>query len=194
MDFFRSIMNQKLLLIFNQLNESNVLYGLGGSMMLKLRLFEIEPHDIDLFVSVEDYHQTMEIFREHTTQLVTTSKHPFKTLHFTSFSCEDITIDIMAGFRYLHLDGTYTALFDKLSITGLVHTDNIEIPLMSLEEWYVLYSVMNRNDKVEMIEKRWRNQNLEHLYLLERQLNLELPYSLKQKILNYLQNKGSLNK
>jgi hypothetical protein len=187
-------MNPKHLLILNQLNEANLLYGLGGSMMLKLRSFEINPHDIDLFVSIDDYHKVIDIFSNHAIQVDTHSQHPFKTKHFTSFRCEDTTFDIMAGFAYEHLEGIYVALFDKLSISDYVQIDKTDIPLMSLEEWFILYSVMNRRDKVELIVNAWKQQNIEHPYLLERQLSLELPYSVKQRILKLTQTKeASLN-
>ena len=179
-------MNKKILSILNQLNEAKLLYGLGGSMMLKLRSFDIEPNDIDLFVSVDDYSKVIDIFNVYATQVVTPSKYPFKTKHFTSYKCEDITIDIMAGFAYEHLEGTYIALFDHLSIPNTSQINNTNIPLMSLEEWFILYSIMNRSDKVEMIEKFWKTHEVQYPRLLERQLMLELTTSLKAKILNYL--------
>jgi hypothetical protein len=179
-------MNQKILSILNQLNEAKLLYGLGGSMMLKLRSFDIEPHDIDLFVSVDDYSKVIDIFSVYATQLITHSKNPFKTKHFTSYKCDDIIVDIMAGFAYEHLEGTYVAHFDYLSIPDITRIENINIPLMSLEEWFILYSIMSRSDKVEMIEKYWKVKGIQYPRLLERQCVLELTTSLKAKILNYL--------
>ena len=185
-------MNPKLLLILNKLNEAKLLYGLGGSMMMKLRSFELQPHDIDLFVSIDDYNKVIDIFSNHATQVVTQTKNPFKTKHFTSFKCEDISFDIMAGFAYEHLEGVYVALFDELSIPDIAIINDINIPLMSLEEWFILYSIMDRSDKVDMIETIWKKHGVEHPNLLERQLRLEIPHIIKNKILVYLQDKGPL--
>jgi hypothetical protein len=179
-------MNKTILNLLSQLNRARITYAIGGSTMLKIRLFELEPHDIDIFVSIDDYSHTIEILKSHAKQIPTKSKECFTTKHFSTFKCDDIVIDIMAGFAYEHQEGTYSAIFDQSSISVWMNIDDTEVPLMSLEEWFVLYSIMCRKDKVDIIENYWKYQGVEYPVLLFRQLTLTLPIEVKHKILSII--------
>jgi hypothetical protein len=181
-------MNKTLQQVFTQLNEAQLMYAIGGSMMLKLRLFDVAPNDYDIMVSEADYHDVVAIFQRVAKQESKPSSFSFKTKYFTSFILEDITIDIMADFAYEHSEGIYHAIFDSESITDWILMEELQIPIMSLEEWYVLYNVMHRYEKIELIETYWKLNNLMNPQLLNRQLGQNLPFSIVCKIDKYLNN------
>lgn len=181
-------MNKTLLNVFKQLNEAHLLYAIGGSMMLKLRSFDVIPQDCDIMVMETDFQSVVEIFQCVATQVNKPSLLPYKTKHFTTFNLEDITIDIMAGFTYEHLEGTYYTMFDSESITDWVQVEEIKLPLMSLEEWFILYNIMNRLEKTKLIETYWKLNVIKHPQLLSRQLHQNIPSKLVLRITNILNN------
>ncbi len=182
-------MNNIVLDLLSQLNDSKIRYAIGGSMMLKLRLFDVVPKDIDIMVNESDFQHVVDLFQSVAEQVSKPSLIPFKTKYFTTLLLEDISIDIMAGFAYEHSEGIYYAIFDSKSVTDWEKIEGVKLPLMSLEEWYVMYLVMNRKNKAEIIDDYWRNQDIDHPYLLERQLSLNLPQSVKKRIYTHLKRK-----
>ena len=181
-------MKSKVLSLLAQLNDSKMQYAIGGSMMLKLRSFNVVPKDIDIMVSESDFQDVVDLFQSVAIQVNKASHSPFKTKNFTTFMLDDVSIDLMAGFAYEHSEGIYCAIFDSLSIPDWIKIEGVMLPLMSLEEWYVLYSIMNRHEQVKLIEVFWNNEGLKHPQLLARQLDLSIPKSIVFKINELLNN------
>lgn len=93
----------------------------------------------------------------------------------------------MAGFIINHECGSYEYKFDQKSITLKKYLKNIEIPLTSPEDWYIIYQLLkNRQTKVELIENYLLKYGIKNKFLLERALVQNLPYHVKLKIKNLM--------
>jgi len=175
-------MNKQLIEWFKLLNQRQIRYGVGGSWMLKEYGLPTEPKDIDLFIHSDDINKCLDLIEPYHVDKASDSDSPFKTEFFTTLQIESLSIDIMGGFAYLHDQGLYKAIFDDHSIVSEVIVDDVHIPLMSLEEWYVLYIVMGRQKQCELIEHHWKHHGMEHSHLLQRQWSCNLDDESRIKI------------
>lgn len=179
-------MNKQIIEWFKSLNQRQIRYGLGGSWMLKEYGLPTEPKDIDLFIHSDDINKCLDLIEPYQIHQVNVPDSPFKTTFFATLQIESMSIDIMGGFAYLHDQGLYKAIFDDHSIVSEVIVDDVHIPLMSLEEWYVLYIVMGRQKKCELIEHHWFINGINHPRLLQRQLTCSLDHHSRSRLISYL--------
>lgn len=167
-------MNKQIKEWFSLLNQRQIRYGLGGSWMLKEHGIPIEPKDIDLFIHMSDLNKCLDLIEPYQLEKANNPDSLFKSEYFTTLQFESMSIDIIGGFAYLHDQGLYKALFDELSIVSEFIVDDICIPLMSLEEWYVIYCVMGRSKQCKLIEHHWLSHDINDPILLKRQLACSL--------------------
>ncbi|MCD8519542.1 MAG: hypothetical protein LRY24_01415 [Erysipelotrichaceae bacterium] len=175
-------MNKQIKEWFSILNQRQIRYGMGGSWMLKEYGLPTEPKDIDLFIHSDDINKCLDLIEPYQIHQVNVPDSPFKTTFFATLQIESMSIDIMGGFAYLHDQGLYKAIFDDHSIVSEVIVDDVHIPLMSLEEWYVLYIVMGRQKQCELIENHWKHHGMDHSHLLQRQWSCNLDDESRIKI------------
>jgi hypothetical protein len=176
-------MNTALLKI---LNDHSILYGVGGSWMLKQMGCDVNPQDMDIFVHEKDIQKAFELLSNLATLQPKIPSGPYQTQYFYRFELNGETMDVMSLFSYTHEEGTYHAIFDEESIVRHVIIDELSIPLMSMEEWFVMYHVMKRIDKIKLIDDYWKTHSLQYPELLKRQVNQGLPINLKEIIENHL--------
>lgn len=83
----------------------------------------------------------------------------------------------MGGFGIQHIDGIYKLSFDKKSIVAYKKINGVDIPLCSLEDWYVLYWLIpNKQEKALLIENYLRANGLMYPHLLETALKQPLHF------------------
>jgi hypothetical protein len=87
--------------ICNELNKHHLHYGIGGSLMLYLRGFDVLVNDIDIVIVSNDFN-TADSILDKTYQRVKTSEHPkFSSEHFSKFK-STISIDLFANYSIKH--------------------------------------------------------------------------------------------
>ncbi|MBS3972617.1 MAG: hypothetical protein KGZ84_06360 [Erysipelotrichia bacterium] len=160
----------------------DIFYAVGGSWMLKHMGLEITPHDIDIFMHENDIQKAVNLCLEVALLQPPIASGPFLTPYFYRFHMKDTRVDLMANFGFAHEEGHYHAIFDELSIVKHIEKDGLSIPLMSLEEWFVMYEMMKREKQVKLIETYWSKYGIEFPHLLKRQLQLNIPIHVKTKI------------
>lgn len=170
-------MNTSLLKI---LHDHSILYAVGGSWMLKQVGCDVNPQDMDIFVHEKHIQKAFELLSCVASLKPSIPSGPYQTKHFYRFELNGETMDVMSLFAYTHEEGTYHAIFDEDSIVHHVIMDDLSIPLMSLEEWFVMYHVMKRSDKIKLIEHYWKTHSISFPYLLRRQIKQGIPTSLKE--------------
>ena len=123
-------------------------YFIGGSMMLYLRGMEVEVHDIDIFVDERDYNTACDLLH-HVAQSV--EKEPnsmYQTTYFQKFLMGDVSIDIMAEFKVVFKEALFHYPTSVLVGEEVVHPIIGPMMLMLIEDWIVIYHVINRPRKV----------------------------------------------
>ncbi len=178
-------MIKTLVKIAKQLNEKNVQWALGGSLMLLHHGLAEDVHDLDIMVATEDFWTADAVLlalgvknkkREENSPI-------YLTDHFSEYQIDGIDVDLMAGMQIQHEHGIYRYCFDELSNTEIKNVSDVTIHYTALEDWYVLYQLMpQRILKVQAIEHHLTTQGINNPLLLERALRGTLPMSVKNRI------------
>mgnify|MGYP004531196741 FL=1 len=141
--------------IAHRFNEAQIEWALGASLMLFLKGFVSEFHDIDLMVSVQDAERAKAILSEMGELCPPNPKlNPmYQTKTFLEFRIDSIEVDVMAGFAIVK-DGTvYDCALRKEQIVEKMLLGTEVIPLQSPLLWCEYYRLMGRAEKADMIEK-----------------------------------------
>lgn len=178
-------MFQTLIKIANELNQHNVHWALGGSLMLLHHGLVDDAHDIDLMVTIEDFKIASHVLdalgiRMKNRDEISTL---YQTEYFVEYKVDGYDVDLMAGLQISHANGIYRYCFDELSVTDSKWHDDVKINYASLEDWYVLYLLMpHRSIKVQKIEHHLVKIQIKHPLLLERALRGNLPEPVKNRV------------
>ncbi|HWQ22154.1 MAG TPA: hypothetical protein VN478_05460 [Clostridia bacterium] len=172
-----------LLVIARALNQADVHWGVGASVLLYYHGLVDAPHDIDIMISEADADMVASILgtlgREAPGD---PARSLYSTSRFLEYVVDGTDIDVMAGFAIRHDDGTYVFPFDERSVTMRKSVDGVTIPFSSLEDWYVLYQLMpGREAKVKLIEDHIRSDGIADEVLLRRALAAGLPSDVRAR-------------
>jgi hypothetical protein len=173
--------------IGEKLNNSNIVWGVGASILLNQFGFIDKPNDIDIFVDIRDIDKTDKILKEIGEKKQWEKTATYSTKYFYEYVVNGIDVDVMAGFAVNHASGVFEYIFDNNSISEYRKINGIDIPFTSLEDWYVIYQLIpNRDHKVKMIENYLISSGIKKPCLLERALEGNLPIEIKHRIENIL--------
>ena len=139
--------------IAHVLNEKNVVWAVGASMLLYFKGKTDFFHDIDLMVSEDDVEKLKEQLLPMGLFAPPKLDKQYKTRHFLEFTIDGIDVDVMAGFVIVK-DGRDVdcSLFPE-QIEEYIQLNGETIPLQSLSDWRRYYELMGRSSKVEMIDR-----------------------------------------
>ena len=173
--------------IGKKFNESDILWGVGASLLLSQYQLIDKPNDIDLFVDVKDIERADEILKDMGEKKQKEKTKRCATEYFYECSIQGFEVDMMAGFRINHDCGIFEYVFDHHSISDYVNINGVDIPFTSLEDWYVIYQqIPNREDKVDMIEAYLLAKGVRRPDLLERALEGNLPPGVQERVMGLL--------
>lgn len=175
-------MEKALLKIAELFNKNNIRYGVGGSLLLNHYGLIDRVNDVDIIVDKDDIKLANELLLMIAKKKDPTINDGFATTFFYQYELETIDIDIMADFKIIHVEGVYTYPFDEFSITNTIFKNNIRISYSALEDWYVIYHLLNnRKNKVKLIDD-YLMANDVNRFLLRRALHQPLPKQVKDCI------------
>lgn len=169
--------------IGEKLNNSNIVWGVGASLLLNRFGFIEKPNDIDIFVDIKDIDKADKILKGLGEKRQWEKTDTYSTRYFYEYAINGIDVDIMAGFRVNHNSGIFEYIFDHNSISEFNKINGIDIPYTSLEDWYVIYQLIpNREEKVRMVENHIMSGGINRRDLLERVLEGNLPIEVRERI------------
>ncbi|GAA0180944.1 hypothetical protein SH2C18_35500 [Clostridium sediminicola] len=169
--------------IGKKLNNSNIVWGVGASILLNQFGLIEKPNDIDIFVDIKDIHKADNILKGIGEKSIYEKTSTYSTEYFYEYIINGFDVDVMAGFAVNHNSGVFEYIFDKKSITEFKRINGVDIPFTSLEEWYVIYQLIpNREAKIKMIENYLLSNGIKRTFLLERALEGCLPIEVRKKI------------
>lgn len=165
------------------LNEYNILWGVGASVLLNQYGIIDKPNDIDILVATKDIEKADEILKSMGEKQLWEKSGTYSTKYFYEYIINGFDIDVLSGMRINHDSGVFEYIFDINSISEIKKINGVDIPLTSLEDWYVIYQVIpNREAKVKLIEDYILLNGIKKPMLLERSLKCNLPIGVKEKI------------
>lgn len=165
------------------LNKADILWGLGGSVLLHHYGIARAPKDIDVFIGLDDIETADGILCALGEKRVWERSEAYDTKYFYEYVIDGVDVDVMAGFVINHCNGKYSSVFSPESIHGTATVNETEIPLMSLEDWYVIYQLIpGRENKVDRIENYLKELGISRSDHLHSALARNLPAETKQRI------------
>lgn len=176
-------MLKTLSLVAEKLYDHAILWGVGGSLLLSFYKVIDKPNDIDILVAEKNADRLNEIISSISEPKEVLRTDPFRTVHFSTYRMNDIDIDVMGGFAIQHKEGVYKLSLKQESIVTHKKINGVNIPLCSLEDWYILYWLIpNKQDKVLLIEQYLKDNGVSYPHLLMEALNKPLPLEVKERI------------
>ena len=158
-----------LSIIGQKLNEENILWGVGASLLLNHYGLVDKPNDIDLLIAEGDIKKADEILQGLGVKEEKEETQIYGTKYFYEYTINKIGIDVMAGFRINTHEGTFKYIFDEKSVVDFTKINGVSIPLMALEDWYIIYQLIpGRQERVKMVGDYLLAHGIRHRELLER--------------------------
>ena len=132
-----------LLEITRRLQGAGIEFQVGGSLMLRLHGYDIEPGDIDLVVGTDLRGEVERVLHDLPIE-EPPHREPWRTDWFLRVTLSmpggDVGVDVMGGLA-LFVDGVLVRLPESPATS--VAVEGTEIPLASRADWYHLSRVHN---------------------------------------------------
>ncbi len=172
--------------IGKKLNDNNIVWAVGGSLLLNhFNLCDI-VNDIDILVSEEHSELANQIIKKLSSSEIIRDSDLFVSDNFHEYKINGITVDIISGFKIKNNNGIYCYDFSEDAIGKKVVLNGTEIPLTRLSDWYVIYCLIpNSDEKLEALEEYFE-KNYPNKCRLRKALESELPINVQGKIKRYL--------
>ena len=88
-------------------------------------------------------------------------------------------IELMSDVKIKFGRGTYRMIFDEKSIQKKINIEGVTVPLLALEELYVMYQLLKgKEEKADKIETYFKQKGLKDKDLLMRAISQELPLTV----------------
>lgn len=176
-------LTQVLLKVTEAFNKASFTWAVGASMVLNHYEIVDQVNDIDIVISCNDVKMADQILsslgKKQETHEITT----YNNEYFGNFIVDGVEIDMMSGLLINNHGCHYLYPFDKSSVVDYKDIDGYQVPMTSLEEWYILYQMIpGRHVKVKLLEDYLKKEGVINRRLLERALDADLPDHTKKNI------------
>ena len=132
------------------LKKNQIRCGIGGSYLLQIHELCNDPNDVDFWVAPEDIRKVRNIFshyEEIIEKIQLPSQYHFKMRYL------DIYVDFVACFIVKPNKNEYVYNIMPENIEMVDMQDGSTLPCTSLEDWYIVYKLLRREEKAELIKK-----------------------------------------
>ena len=143
----------------HRLNAAGIIWAIGGSMLLYFKGFVSEFQDIDIMVKTEDAESVRAILEKLGTLGAPKPSEKFQSKAFFELTIDGIDIDVMAGFVIISGGAAHDCSLQEQDITESIRLGNETIPLHSLAAWRKNYVLMEKPDKVRLIDAQEHKGN-----------------------------------
>lgn len=166
------------------LNEIGCTWAIGSSVVLNYYGLVEKPNDIDVLIDAKDAQKVRDYMDTIGTYVKLGSKDPFRTEEFFAYMLDGIMVEFMGDFKIQLEDGSiYKFILDEDAIKDDMIIDNVNVNITTLEDWIVAYSVMKDPKKrVPLLKDYFKKYGIKNRSLLERNLNNNLPDSVRETI------------
>ncbi len=138
--------------VAHELNATGITWAVGGSMLLYFHGITDAFQDIDLMVKTEDGETAKTVLLKMGVPVPSKAKAQYQTKMFLEFTVDGVEIDMMAGFSIVKDGRVYDCSLKAEEIEETIQLKNERIPLHSVAQWRKNYELMEKPDKVRMID------------------------------------------
>lgn len=142
------------------LNQKQITWAVGASVMLYLRGVTDHFNDIDLLIDEKDVATLTEEFTKIGTLIKPNINDQYQSKYFLEFVVDEVEVDVIAGFVINYHGIAYDCPLKPSQIDKKCMVNEQEIPLHALSVWRKYYRLMERASKVEMIDQYVKNYPL----------------------------------
>ena len=132
------------------LDDNHIIWGVGGSYLLQLHGLYSNPNDLDIWVQPSDMPRIKELF-SHFEKIDTSIQLPqeyhFKMMYY------DTEVDFVSCFIVVPNKNRFEYYISSSNIKTIRLDDGVEVPCTYLEDWYIVYKLLNRDEKAKIIER-----------------------------------------
>lgn len=136
-----------------RLNEAKICWALGGSALLDCFEMNVEVHDLDIMVEANDFDKAIQSLCQIGQTKIKEDDVNFRTEYFKSFMINACAVDVMSGLCVKWNDRWFEFKFTRAHIGLSKMIEDVRVPLMTIEDWYVFYHWLNRPNKISEIER-----------------------------------------
>lgn len=132
------------------LNNNQIVWGIGGSYLLQLHGIYSNPNDLDIWVQPKDMHKTKELFSSFErigTSIQLPEKYHFKMKYY------DTEVEFISCFIVVPNKNKFEYYISSDNIRIKTLDNGFKIPCTYLEDWYIVYKLLGREEKARIIEK-----------------------------------------
>ncbi len=147
-------------------NDNNIVWALGGSLVLKHYGLTTIANDIDILVSKESLRDAVRCMDLIGKGVRIPKDDFYKTNVLYRYLVDEVEVDIICGFKVLR-EELFVYDFDKHNIATIDSSPEGDVHYSSLEEWLLLYDVLGRDSKVELIKTYLEKNGFKHKDLLD---------------------------
>lgn len=133
--------------------EEKICWAVGGSMLLYFKGVTQTVHDIDLMVWEPDIEKARRLLLTMGILCPPRPQGSYRTRHFLELVIEGVEVDVMAGFVIQKGDQAWDCSLQPEQISEYLPLGDEVIPLQELSLWKKYYALMDRREKVELLEQ-----------------------------------------
>ena len=143
--------------IAEKLNSLDITWGVGGSYLLMIYELIKEPNDLDLWISPNDMRKIRSYFSNYIeipTEVLLPPELHYKILY------RDIEVDFVACFKVKPNQYDFEYNINPNNIKKIKTISGIELPCTYLEDWYIVYKLLKRDDKANLIKQFFKKNKM----------------------------------
>lgn len=177
------MLTESLSYIAEKFNESEIIWAVGGSLLLNYYGLVNDPKNIDILVDIKDVKIADSILKSIGKKRASEKKNEYSTLYYYEYVINGESVHLMAGITINHKEGSFKYVFNNSSIAKQKKVNGQVIPMTSLEDWLVLYDVVPmESKKVKLIENYIKKNGVKSPRSFKMALRGNLPYEVKNKV------------
>ena len=158
-------MESCLVRVARRLNEEDITWALGASMLLYYKGLVPRANDIDIVIALEHVELADKVLHKLGRKQASNQHEDYATRYFAEFFIDDVDLDVMAGFRIITGDNVVEYVPDP----GTFETMTLEgtsIYMCPLEDWYALYLLMpHRQERVAALKEYFLKKGANETHL-----------------------------
>jgi len=177
----------KIIDFLKLLDEQQINYAVGGSFLLMLHDLTDDFYDVDVLLDSRDYHKAFSIFRKYPNRIIPKTNPLYQTHTLVKVDYHHVQLDLIFDFKISKEQFDYRYPMIQAKGLELLTYHGYDFNCALLEEWYLIYQLIEREEKVKMLENHFKKNMKDSLdYLKEMYALRNLPVDIKLHLEDYL--------
>ena len=167
--------------IAREFNAEGITWGVGGSLLVYINGLSDQFEDIDLVVQEKDALACQRLLIKHGPMQPKNPDERYRTRGFFEFKIDEVDIDLMCVLSITAQDMETVLPFNEDHIERWEPFGIEKLPLMHLEDWYLIYALIEREPKLALIEKHFKEKGVDKKRM-KQLLQLEMPENVRERL------------